>query len=237
MRSLLILQHFEPETPGIFEDVLLEQEIPYRKIKLYEGEQIPVSLSPYSGLLLMGGPMGVHDEDRYPWLVEEDRMLKKALAQGMPIVGVCLGSQLIAKAAGARVIKGPRKEIGWYTLQLTSDGIRDPLFLRFPRQFEAFEWHGDIFDLPTGAVSLASSELYPHQAFRIGSRAYGLLFHLEVTEVMIHQFCSLFSTELQEVKDYIQEASIREQLPRRVSDLQVLAQESFTEFCRLLTDH
>ncbi|MBI3014867.1 MAG: type 1 glutamine amidotransferase [Candidatus Tectomicrobia bacterium] len=236
MRPLLILQHFWSETPGTFEEVFVQQAVPYRKMKLYEGEGLPVSLSPYSGLLLMGGPMGVHDEDQYPWLVEEDRILKEALAHEMPILGVCLGSQLIAKAAGGKVTAGPRKEIGWYTLQLTADATRDPLFMGFPRQFEAFEWHGDIFELPAGAFPLASSELYPYQAFRIGSRAYGLLFHLEITEAMVNQFCSLFSGELQEVKDYIQETSILEDLPRRVSHLQVLARETFGRFCRLLAD-
>lgn len=234
MKPLLVLQHFWCETPGSFADVLNRRSIPFLTIKLYDGEFPPAGLAPYSGLLLMGGPMGVHDEDKYPWLLEEDRILKEALAREVPVLGVCLGSQLLAKAAGGRVIPGPRKEIGWYPLQLTPEAAGDPLFGGLPRKFEAFEWHGDILDLPPGAVSLASSEVYPHQAFRAGSRAYGSLFHLEVTEPMVRQFCSLFAGELEEVRDYISQASIQEGLAERALRLQVLGRQVFEGFCRVL---
>lgn len=236
MKPLLILQHFWCETPGIFQEILDHRSVPHVILRPYAGEEFPAGLDPYSGLLLMGGPMGVHDGARYPWLREEDRLLRQALDRKIPVLGVCLGSQLLAKAAGARVSPGPRKEIGWYPIELTPEGAADPLFRHLPPRFETFEWHGDVFELPPGAVSLASSAQYPHQAFRLGARAYGLLFHLEVTEEMVRRFCSLFSAEVEEVRAYISPPSIQAHLSERVSRLRLLVRPFFEGFCGMIEE-
>jgi len=141
---------------------------------------------------------------------------------------------LIAKAAGARVGPGPEKEIGWYPLRLTDDGRKDPLFAGFPARFEAFEWHGDVFDLPAGAVSLAASARYPHQVFRVGRRVYGLLFHLEVTAPMVRVMTDTFKDEVVALADPSRTSAILADLDRRTPALNALARRLFDAFLALL---
>ena len=148
-------------------------------------------------------------------------------------MGVCLGSQLIAKAAGAEVKPGPRKEIGWYPLTLSSEARQDPLWQSFPPTFAAFEWHGDIFPLPPGAVSLAKSELYPHQAFRLGQRVYALLFHLEVTAAMAKTMLDTFADEIASVRAYIDPTTIERDLATRAAQLNALARDFMRGFCEM----
>lgn len=182
----------------------------------------------------MGGPMGVYEEDRYPWLRQEDALLKVAIRRDMPTLGICLGSQLLAKAAGAEVKPGGRKEIGWYDLTSSASASQDPLWQAFPQTFEAFEWHGDVFSLPPGAVSLASSAFYPHQAFRVGRRVYALLFHLEVTAEMIQTWLKTFADELAGVRSYINPTTIERNLTTRAERANMLAREFMRRFCDLL---
>ncbi len=130
MPPFLVLQHHPIETPGVFADMLGERGLAIQTVRLDLGRPVPAD---------PGGPMGVYEEARYPWLREEDRLLREAIARDQPMLGICLGSQLIAKAAGAHVAPGPEKEIGWYPLTLTADAKADPLFAGFPPTFEAFE--------------------------------------------------------------------------------------------------
>jgi GMP synthase (glutamine-hydrolysing) len=233
-KPVLILQHFWCETPGIFLDVLNECDIPTETVRRFMGDAYPADLSAYSGVIAMGGPMGVYEEDRYPWLLQEEAVLKRVIQQDLPTLGVCLGSQLIAKAAGAEVKPGSRKEIGWYRLTLSDTARQDLLWQSFPPTFEAFEWHGDVFSLPPGAVSLASSALYPHQAFRLGRCVYGLLFHLEVTAEMVKTMLETFADEVAGVRAYIDPAAIEHDLVARARQLNVLARDFMRRFCHLL---
>jgi GMP synthase (glutamine-hydrolysing) len=123
------------------------------------------------------------------------RLIESALKDGRPVLGVCLGSQLLAAALGAKVYKGARREIGWHPVRLTSDAKDDRLLKGMPEEFTAFHWHGDIFDLPRDSVVLASSEVSPIQAFRHGDKAYGFLCHLEVTEASVHAMVREFTDE------------------------------------------
>ncbi len=234
MHPVLVLQHIACETPGIFLDVLEEEKRPIETVRLYEGDRLPKDLSGFAGLLVMGGPMSVNDEAKYLWLKAEDRLLKEALAADLPTLGICLGSQLIAKAAGGTVRRGPRKEIGWYSVRLTAAARHDRLFREFPETVEVFQWHGEYFDTPPGAVNLASSELYACQAFSIGRNVYGLLFHLEVTGPMVSEWVAAFKEELDGVKDYIRPESILEELPRRIDALNRRARTLFARFCETL---
>ena len=231
---MLVLQHYWCETPGIFLDVLRERNILTVTICGANGNAYPSDLSAYSGVIVMGGPMGVHEEEQYPWLHHEDALLKEAIQRDMPTLGICLGSQLLAKAAGAEVKPGGRKEIGWYSLSLSAAALHDPLWQSFPQTFEAFEWHGDIFSLPPRAVSLASSALYPHQAFRVGQRVYGVLFHLEVTAEMIQTWLQAFADELTSVRSYIDPTVIEKDLIEHATRLNSLAREFMGKFCELL---
>ncbi len=149
-----------------------------RTVQTYRGEPVPSEPGAIAGLIVMGGPQAVYEQDRYPYLREELRLIERTLAAGKPILGVCLGSQLLAAALGAAVKPGQQAEMGWQPVKLTED---DPMFAGIPRQFMGLHWHGDVFDLPSGATSLATSAGTAHQAFVHGGRAYGLLFHLEMT--------------------------------------------------------
>jgi GMP synthase-like glutamine amidotransferase len=129
-------------------------------------------------LIALGGPMSVNDEDEFPWLREEKRFISESIRSEKPVLGICLGAQLMASSLGARVYRGARKEIGWFPAYASEQA--SGLFA-FPPTAEVFHWHGETFDLPDGAMHLASSEACRNQAFRIGARAIGLQFHLETT--------------------------------------------------------
>jgi GMP synthase-like glutamine amidotransferase len=233
-KPFLILQHYWCETLGVFLDVLRERDIPTVTLCGANGNPYPSDLSQYSGIIAMGGPMGVYEEEQYPWLRQEDALLKNAIQRDLPTLGICLGSQLVAKAAGAEVKPGGRKEIGWYNVTLSAEAAHDPLWKDFPPTFEAFEWHGDIFSLPPSAVSLASSALYPHQAFRIGQRVYAILFHLEVTAEMIQTWMKAFAAELATVRLYIDPAAIEQNLADRATRMNAFAREFMRRFCQLV---
>ena len=140
--------------------------------------------------------MGVYDHPQFPFLKDEMRLIEQALREQKPILGVCLGSQLLAAALGAPVTKGKQKEIGWHPVTLSRESANDSLFSSVESPFMPLHWHGDVFDLPRDAVSLASSTLTRHQAFRYGPNAYGLLFHMEMTEPMIQEMVKTFKEEL-----------------------------------------
>ena len=140
-----------------------------------------------AGLIFMGGPMSANDD--FAYLRQELECIRQAVERGQPVLGVCLGSQLLAKAMGARVYKNSTKEIGWFDVQLTDAGRQDALLSGLDSPEAVFHWHGETFDLPDGATWLAYSECCRHQAFRVGSNIYGLQFHLEVTPEMIADWC------------------------------------------------
>ncbi len=151
-----------------------------------EGAAAP-DITNAAGLIFMGGPMSANDP--LPYIQQEIRWICQAVERGQPVLGVCLGAQLIAKALGARVYANPTKEIGWFDVHLTDAGREDALLSGLDDPETVFHWHGETFDLPQGASWLAYSERCRHQAFRIGSKVYGLQFHLEVTPEMIADWC------------------------------------------------
>jgi len=158
-------------------------------VKLWKGEPIPEPIS-FHLLILMGGPMSVHDDDVHSFLLEEKAFVRRWVEEGNPTLGICLGAQLIAHCLGARVYTGSTEELGWYELMSTEDGKKDPLLRGFPPRFPVFQWHTETFDLPKGAILLATAQDYPHQAFRFRDLTYAFQFHLEVTEEMLHTWLS-----------------------------------------------
>ncbi|MEX0878792.1 MAG: type 1 glutamine amidotransferase [Thermoanaerobaculia bacterium] len=178
MSRILAVLHTEAEPLGTLAPSLTAASLAVETRLAPEG--LPTSIAGYSGLVVMGGPMGVHEAERYSFLRTELELLHEALAHRVPILGVCLGSQLLAAAAGARVYTGPAPEVGWLSVRRLAD---DPWLRGWPETLEPLHLHGDSFDLPVGAVHLASSALYAHQAFRVGS-ALGLQFHVEATPAM-----------------------------------------------------
>ncbi len=192
--NVLVIKHVDIEGPGLIEDCLRTERIPCQIFSLESGLHLP-KLDDLTHLVFLGGPMNVYEEDRYPFLKEEDLFIKEAIQRGKSILGICLGAQLIAKALGAKVFKAPAKEIGWYDVSLTRIGSIDPIFSRLPKTFPVFQWHEDTFEIPHRAILIATSSLVPHQAFLYGDNVYGIQFHLEVTQEMIHEWMETYEEE------------------------------------------
>ncbi len=185
-REVWILKHVANEGAGTIHDFLISNGIPVRFIELYRGEAIPSDLSKLRAVCVMGGPMNVDDEAKFPFLKAEDAFIRLLIREHIPVLGVCLGSQLIAKALGKKVYKAPTPEIGWGKVQLTAEALEDPLFKPlYKKEMQVLQWHEDTFDLPDGAVLLATNGQVPHQAFRYGRTTYGLQFHIEVNGSML----------------------------------------------------
>jgi GMP synthase (glutamine-hydrolysing) len=185
----LVLQHIACEPPGVFEDVLHERGVELHRVELDEGEPVP-DWREFDAIVAMGGPMSVNDEAEVPWLADEKRLIGEAVRAGTPYWGVCLGVQLLAASLGAPVYPGPEPEVGLLPVDLTGEGRTDPVFAGLESGLATLQWHGDTFDLPEGAVRLASSPAYENQAFRF-ERAYGVQFHLEVSAEMAREWADV----------------------------------------------
>lgn len=193
--KVLILQHEGCAHPGLLNAHLREAGMEQTTVKLYHHEPIP-DPGDYDALVVLGGSMGVYQEREYPFLVEEDKAIKRALEKGVPILSMGLGGQLLAKALGAPVTRNFTREIGFYSVSLAEAGARDKLFSGCGRWLTIFQWHGDTFAIPQGAVKLASSSTCENQAFRYGPNAYALQFHLQVTPAMIATWAEEYRVEL-----------------------------------------
>lgn len=172
------LQHVPFEGLGSIEPWLMLAGYEITKTRFFETPELPV-INEIDLLIVMGGPMSVNDENMFPWLTDEQRFIRDTIDNGKPVLGICLGAQLIASAMGANIFPNTFKEIGWFPIQGVSS-IDNSIF-SFPPSIEVFHWHGDTFDLPSGATLLARSEGCENQAFQLGKSVIGLQFHLETT--------------------------------------------------------
>jgi GMP synthase (glutamine-hydrolysing) len=213
MRAL-VLQHIACEPPGVFEDVLRERAVEIVRVELDEGDRLPDRRG-FDVILAMGGPMSVNDDESLPWLTAEKALIAEAVRDGTAFWGTCLGVQLLAAALGARVYPGERPEVGLMTVRLTPEALEDPIFEGAPKELTALQWHGDTFDLPEGAVRLAGSVEYPNQAFRWGSRAYGIQFHIEVSVEMAREWATVPA-----YSDYLDRVLGPGSLPKLVGELE-----------------
>lgn len=216
--KVLIIKHIDIEGPGIIGDYLDGNNISYEIIDVFDGNPFPDTYNGISAIISLGGPMNVYEEDKWPFLKQENEFLKGAIERDLPTLGFCLGAQLIAKAAGAKVKKNPQKEIGWFKITLTNEGLNDPIFQNFPKEVDVFQWHGDTFEIPDGAIKLAESGLCANQAFRIGKNVYGFQFHVEVTDEMIFQWIEAYQDELDSLKGTVDPDQI-------ISDTKIKSQD------------
>ena len=199
--AIRVLQHIACEPPGAYEDVMRERGARLHRVELDEGEPLP-DWREFDGMVVMGGPMGAGDDAEHPWLVAERRSIGEAVRAGLPFFGACLGSQLLAASLGARVYTGATPEVGVLDVELTDAGRDDPVLESLPESFPTLQWHSDSFDLPGGAVALASSPAYANQAFRVGATAYAVQFHVEVTSEMAAEWARVpdYARALEQVR-------------------------------------
>lgn len=228
-----MLQNEECEHLGVFSKILNQNNISYQYIKLFEQENIP-NLKEYAAIIILGGPMNVYEEEKYPFLKKEVSTIKEAMKIKKPILGLCLGAQIIARAAGARVYSGKQKEIGWFTINLTKNGIENKIFKNLEKQITVFQWHQDTFDIPDNGKKLAASNLFPNQAFSIGDNVYAFQFHLEVTKNMIITWIKRYDEELTSLKNEVYPTEIIKSSEQNILQLNNQASLFFSNFLNIL---
>lgn len=188
MRKVLVFQHVAHKILGTLNPTLKEHGLRIRYVNFERDPDLDPTIEKYNGLIILGGHMGVYEADTYKHIKVEMKLIEEALNKNIPILGICLGAQMLAHVLGSEVRKSSDKEIGWYDINLTEAGQKDPILSHFQKTEKIFQLHGDTFDVPKSATHLASSSLFPGQAFRFGDKVYGLQYHLEVDEAMIHRW-------------------------------------------------
>lgn len=233
-KKILVIQHAPFETPGVLSELLTAAGYETRTVQSAAGESVPVDAGDAPALIVMGGPMGVYEAEQYPFLRGEMQLIERAIAANKPVLGVCLGSQLLAAALGARVTKGAAKEIGWFPISLTAKAQTDRVWQGVKSPLPCFHWHGDVFDMPRGAVALASSERTACQAFRYGERAYGFLMHAEVTPEIVEGMLAAFADEMR--RENLQAESIRRDTRKNLPELNATARSVFSRWVKLIAE-
>jgi GMP synthase (glutamine-hydrolysing) len=220
-RRVLAVQQVPHEGLGALEPALKASGCEVRRLLAPAHRGAWPGPSEFDGLVVMGGPQSVYEQAKHPFLREELALLKAAVKAGRPVLGICLGSQLLSAALGGRVTKNPSREIGWYPLMREPGADADPLCEPFGQTETVFQWHGDTFSLPAGAVRLFSSPLCAQQGFRYGPSAWGLQFHVEMTPPMIRAWLAKGAKEMRD--HLIDPAAIRRQTPQHLGRLAELA--------------
>jgi GMP synthase (glutamine-hydrolysing) len=236
MRKLLVFQHSPREPLGLFDPMLRRAGFRIRYVNFARDPDQRPDVSRYNGLIVLGGPMNVDQADRFAHLTTEIAAIRQALDLGIPILGICLGAQLLAAALGAVVRPNAVSEIGWYRLQPTAAAGGDPLCRHIESNHHVFQWHAYTFDLPDGAVHLASTPTCLTQAFRYGDRAYGLQFHLEADAHLIQRWLHLpeYRCEAEEFRGAHHLEHIQRDTHEHAPYAQTLSERVFGEFIELL---
>lgn len=193
--NFLVLQHLRIEPTAIIGKIIEEAGHHIELVRMDRDESVPQSLSGFDGVVVMGGPMSANDT-HLSFVTDEIELLKEAIKIDLPVLGLCLGAQLLARAAGAEIVTSPIRELGWYPLQRTRDSADDPIFQALDDDgLMVFQWHGETFTLPDSATLVATHTDVPQQAFRIGSSQYGLQFHIEVDRPIIESWIEAGESE------------------------------------------
>jgi GMP synthase-like glutamine amidotransferase len=217
VKNVLVLQHAPFEGPGSIADLLRARGATLQTCHVYLEPALPCRA--WDLIVVMGGPMNVDEDARLPWLTREKAFLTGCIESGVPLLGICLGGQLLARCLGAEVTRNPEREIGWFDITRTAEAASHPLGRHWPDRCEVFHWHGDTFALPPGAVLLASSAACRHQAFAYGDRILGLQFHPELTEASSEELrCGCFQ-DLAEPGRWVQDQATLAATPERFARL------------------
>lgn len=237
MRKVLVFQHVAHKILGTLNPTLKSSGLNMRYVNFERTPDDHPSVQKYNGLIILGGHMGVYEAEKYKHIKVEMQLIEEALKKDIPILGICLGAQLLAHVLGAPVRKNPEKEIGWCDIDLTDEGLKDPLLSHFKPREKIFQLHGDTFDIPQSAVHLAKSDVCHGQAFRYGEKVYGFQFHLEVDQPMIQRWLDnprnydeMFSTHQNFSKEQIS-LETEEFLPHSMD----LSRQTFEKFIGLFS--
>jgi len=230
MQPILIVTHVDHEGPGYFAQVLERNAIPYRVVSIGQGNALPERPDEFSGLVLMGGPMSVNDP--LPWIELELNLIRNAIAASIPVLGHCLGGQLISKALGGTVTRNRVREIGWFDVEQAAPPASTERFAELPARFPVFHWHGETFSLPKGATSLLRNDNCEQQAFSIGS-TLAMQCHIEMTAAMVQQWVASAPEEFAHPSGAVQSATeITRDLSTRVANLQRVADIVYSHWLR-----
>jgi GMP synthase (glutamine-hydrolysing) len=234
VRKLLVFQHVAHEILGTLNPLLKRAGFRIRYVNFGRHPEAQPSLDEYHGLVVLGGPMSVYEDHRFHHLITEMKLIEDAMRRNLPVLGICLGAQLIAKTLGADVYSSKQKEIGWYDLHITPEAQGS--ILKSLGQIEkVFQWHGDTFDIPASTVHLAASPVCVNQAFRYGEKVYGLQFHLEVDEAMILRWLKVPENrhEIARLHSPIDPDHIHAATGQHIGRLHELSDQTFGEFIAL----
>ncbi|MEE9552105.1 MAG: type 1 glutamine amidotransferase [Gammaproteobacteria bacterium] len=222
MKPVLIFRHIACEGPGYLANILSSRNIPFNVILVDEGDQIPDSLDNVAGLVFMGGPMSVNDP--LTWIDTELKLIQNAHEKGIPMLGHCLGGQLISKALGGPVGPNPVQEIGWFPVSRCESCLAPHWLDGLPESFNVFHLHGDVFSIPQGASLLLKSQYCQHQAFVIGN-TLALQFHLEVTEDLLLEWIDVYRNDIEHPSESVQSAEqIMDNLQNKISEVHQYAE-------------
>lgn len=232
MKPIAIFRHLECEGPGYFADFLNQHDLPHTLIRIDQDDPVPSSIEGYSALVFMGGPMSVNDD--LDWIAKELTLIQQAAKQNMPMLGHCLGGQLIAKALGGMITANPVKEIGWHSVAQQQNATADHWLAELPNDFEVFHWHGETFSIPQGAGLLLSSQYCENQAFAMGN-TLALQCHVEMTTPMVKEWVSEYADELSAPSASLQAGKlILENLEAKINQLKPIADKLYQRWIRAL---
>lgn len=236
MPRILVFQHVAAEPLGTLDPLIRQRGHRIRFVNFERDPDAQPNVDRYKGLVVLGGPMNVTDQAHRHHLRTELRAIERMLAQGKPVLGICLGAQLLAHALGAPVLRNRVSEIGWYGLETTDAGRRDPVLAPMGGGTPVFQWHSYRFEVPQGASHLARTDTCESQAFRYGDNAYGFQFHMEMDKPLIERWLAnpTYRAELAEIAHSTDEATIRAQTLQHIAGMQVHADAVFNNFLDLV---
>jgi GMP synthase-like glutamine amidotransferase len=236
MNPVLIIRHSATEGAGYFADFLDQRAIPWRLLGIDSGDALPASISGYSGLCLMGGAMSVNDA--LPWIAPELDLIRQAVTRGTPVIGHCLGGQLLAKALGGVVSANPVKEIGWAEVRVTDPVAAADWLGADARVLNVFHWHGETFSVPPGAVRILESAHCTNQAYIVDNRHIGMQCHVEMTPSMIRAWCAHGAAEIAASTSLAVQspATMQVEIDARTAALHAVADKIYTRWIQGLDD-